>query len=267
MTPTTAISTQTAATGDLATSLRSYIKLTTIQFKLFLREPTALFFILFFPVMLLVIFGFIWGNEPGSSFSSQEFGYIDMEVPALVALVIASIAFLSIPVVTATAREKKILRRYQATPLRPLVYFTADVSVYFGMALVSMILLILVAKLIFGLRFGGSWIAVFAGFTLSMLAFIAVGYVIASLASTSRVAQIVGTVLFFPMMFFSGTAMPLAIMPPSMQQIANWLPLTHVVNLLQELWFGGGWNGLAWLILLGTLVAGTAISTAVFRWE
>ena len=229
-------------------------------------SPNALFFNLCFPVLVLLLYGFIWGNEPGGYFS-QDFGYIDMMVPALAGLIIATVAFMTIPVAPASAREQKLLRRYQVTPLRPIVYFTADVSVYFSVALVGVAFLILAAKLFFGLRFDGNWLAVLAGFTLSLLAFISLGYIIASLAPTSKLAQIVGMVVFFPMMFLSGMTIPLMIMPPGVQEFANWLPLTHVVYLLQDIWLDGAWNSLSGLILLGVLAVGTAVSTATFRWE
>ena len=266
MTTTTTPQIRPAARSAFTPVLRSCVKLTAVQFKLFMREPIALFFNLCFPVLVLLLYGFIWGNEPGGYFS-QDFGYIDMMVPALAGLIIATVAFMTIPVATASAREQKHLRRYQVTPLRPIVYFTADVSVYFSVALVGVAFLILAAKLVFGLRFGGDWVAVLTGFTLSLLAFISLGYIIASLAPTSRVAQVVGMVLFFPMMFLSGTAIPLMAMPPGVQEFANWLPLTHVVNLLQDIWLEDAWNSLFGLIMLGVLAVGTAVSTATFRWE
>ena len=246
---------------------RSYVRLASVQFKRFLREPIALFFTLVFPVLLLLVFGFIYGNEPGSPFSPPGFGYIDTEVPALAAIVIGTVALVSIPTTTAADRRQKLLRRYQATPLRPVVYFAADVSVHFGSALVGMVLLIIVAKLVFALRFGGSWLAVFGGFILSTLAFVAVGYVIASLVRSDRLAQAVGMAVYFPLMFLSGAAMPLEAMPENVREVARWLPLTHVVRLLQDLWFGLGWNWGSGLILLGMLVVGTAVSAALFRWE
>ena len=51
------------------------------------------------------------------------------------------------------------------------------------------------------------------------------------------------------------------------QEFANWLPLTHVVYLLQDIWLEDAWNSLSGLILLGVLAVGTAVSTATFRWE
>lgn len=251
----------------LATMVRSYARLTSVQFKRFLREPIALFFTLVFPLLLLLLFGFIWGNETGSPFAPPGYGYIDTEVPALAAIVIGNVALISIPNITAADRRRKLLRRYHATPLRPLAYFAADVSVHFGATSSGMVLLIIVAKLVFALRFGGSWLAVLGGFTLSTLAFVAVGYLVTSLASSDRVALALGMALYFPMMFLSGAAISQEIMPQSVRQVAGWLPLTHVVRLLQDLWFGHGWNWGSGLILLGMLVAGTAVSAALFRWE
>ena len=61
--------------------------------------------------------------------------------------------------------------------------------------------------------------------------------------------------------------MPLEIMPDNVRRVAGWLPLTHVVRLLQDLWFDRGWNWEAGLVLLGMLVVGMAVSAVVFRWE
>lgn len=174
---------------------------------------------------------------------------------------------LSIPVSTATARERKILRRYQATPLRPLAYFAADVVVNYVVALIGLILLVIAATFVFDLRFGGNWFAVWAAFTLCVLAFSAAGYVVASLSPTGRIAQVVGQVLYLPMMFLSGATMPVQIMPDGLRAVSNWLPLTHVVKLLQDLWFGVGWNTTSLLVMGAMLVLGTAASMATFRWE
>ncbi len=263
---TTLIKTQQSQFG-FGDALRSAAKLTFVQIKLFLREPVAFFFNVAFPVLILLLFGAIWGNEPGSSFFSPAFGYIDMQTPALAALIVGTVAFMTIPIATATAREQKLLRRFQATPMRPVVYLVADVVVNFAVALLGMLLLVVVAKLVFGLRFDGNWASLLAGFTLASLSFIAVGYVIASLAPTSRVAQVVGQVIYFPMMFLSGAAMPLQIMPPGIQSLAEWLPMTHVVHLLQGLWFGNNWDGTAVLVLVGMLLVGTVVSARTFRWE
>ena len=166
-------------------------------------------------------------------------------------------------------RENKILRRFRAAPMRPTTYVGATVIVYYLMSLVGMTLTILVAKVFFGLRFGGSWLDVTAGFTLIAAAFFSVGYLIASVASTARIAQVVGQLLFFPMMFLSGAAMPLEIMPEGVRSFAELLPMTHGVRLLQNLWFGQSWAGSTThvLVMLGALVLGLGLSARLFRRE
>ena len=242
--------------------------LTVVQAKLFIREPAAFFFTLIFPLLLIVMFGLVFGNEPGGMFSGP-FGYIDYSTPAITALIIVSVGLMGIPIQTATARENKILRRFRAAPMRPTTYVGATVVVYYLMSLVGMVLTILAAKALFGLRFGGSWVNVTLAFTLVAGAFFSVGYLIASVTSTARIAQVVGQLLFFPMMFLSGAAMPLQIMPDGVRNFAELLPMTHAVKLLQNLWFGQGWGGSTThvVVMLVTLAAGLVLSARLFRWE
>ncbi len=150
-----------------------------------------------------------------------------------------------------------------------MTLIAADVLVYFSMSLVGMALLVLLGKMMLGLRFSGSWPMVIGAFTFSAFAFFALGYLVASLSPTARIAQTVGMAAFFPLMFLSGAAMPHQIMPESVVRIANTLPLTHVVKLLQTSWMGEPLAGRAFEIfwLLGILVVGVAVSVKFFRWE
>ena len=245
--------------------MNSYFKLTWMQIKLFSREPVALFFTLVFPMLLLLLFGAIFGNEPDPFYGG--YGYIDAQVPGLTAIIIGTIGLTSIPVATSSARELKVLRRYKATPMRPLVYLAADITHQTLVGLLGMIILIITAFLVFDLRFGGNWFLVFLGFLLSILSFSAVGYLIAGLSPTGRIAQVVGQALYLPMMFLSGATMPLNIMGDGLRSFSSLLPLTHVVKMLQDLWFGVGWNGTAVSILTIMMVVGTVASTYTFRWE
>ena len=216
--------------------------------------------------MILLLFGMIFGNAVDPQYGGG-YGYIDALVPGLAAIIIGTVALMTIPVATATAREQKILRRYKATPMPPLVYLVADITTHVFIALIGLVILILVALLVFDLRFGGNWVYVFAGFLLGAFAFAAVGYIVAALSPTARIAQVVGQVLYFPMMLLCGVAFPPEIMPEGVRAAANWLPLTQVVNLLQNLWFGQGWSIQPVLILGLMLVLGTVVSIYTFRWE
>ena len=245
--------------------MRHIAKLGLIQLKLFAREPVALFFTLAFPLLLLFLFGMIWGNEPKPSFGG--YGYIDAEVPGLIAIILGTVGLIGIPVTTATAREQKVLRRFKASPLPSSAFLAADIAVHFSISAVGLVMLVLAAKWAFQLRFDGSWLQVAVGFSLSALAFFAVGYTLASVAKTGRIAQVLGQVVFFPMMFLSGATIPLVVMPESVQRISKALPLTQVVLMLQDLWFGRGWNLTAVAVLTSMLIVGSVSSTLLFRWE
>ena len=244
--------------------MNSFIKLIQTHMRLYLREPVAFFFTIVFPALLLVMFGAIWGNDP---FPGVDFGFIDMQVPALAGIVLGTVAFASIPITTATNREQGILRRFKATPMPTWKWMSAEITANLVIAILSMIVLVIIGWIGFGMQFRGNWGLVLIGFTLSAVSFMAMGYVVASLSPTPRIAQVAGQLIYFPMMFLSGAAIPLSQMPDGIRSFSQWLPMTHVVELLQDLWFGRGWAMNSVWILLALMVIGGLLSARLFRWE
>ncbi len=247
--------------------MRGFLKLTFVELKLFLREPEAAFFTLAFPLMMLFIFGSIYGNKPTPFFGG--FGSVDVSVPSYTALIIATSGILSLTIVLAVYRESGVLRRFQATPLKPLAILYAEVIVIFTVTAIGMVLLIIAAKLVYGLRFAGNPLNVLAAFILSSFSFFSLGFILAGLMPNARTAQIVAMAIFFPMMFLSGATIPREVLPAAIQKYGQLLPLTHVVNLLRGLWVGDSW-GVHFKevgILSGLLVIGVIVSAKTFRWE
>ncbi len=185
------------------------------------------------------------------------------------ALIVVSVGLMSVPIGTASDREKGILRRYYSTPVSPAVYLTANIFVYYIMTFIGFLILLLIGKLVYNMQFEGNIFSVFLGFTLGCLSFFAFGYLIASLAPTARVAQIIGMVIAFPMMFLSGAAIPIEVFPDKVKNVSQFIPLTHLVKLMRGLWIGESWR-LHWiniLVLLGLLIVGGLISIKIFKWE
>ncbi|MCD6345188.1 MAG: ABC transporter permease [Anaerolineae bacterium] len=247
--------------------MRSLWKLTLVEAKLYLREPMAAFFTLVFPLMMLFLFGSIYGNEPTDFYDGR--GSVDVSVPGYMAMIIGTVGLLSIAITMATYRETGVLRRYRATPLRPAAILTAQVVVNFVMTLLGVLLLVVAARLVYGLRFEGNAVSVLGAFILSTLSFFAIGFLLASLAPTARVANIVGMVLFYPNLFLSGAAMPKEMFPDGVLLVSRVLPLTYVVDLLQGLWFGEPWGDhlTEVAVLVGMLAVGVIVSAKTFRWE
>ena len=247
--------------------MRAFMKYTWTEIKLFLREPIGAFFTLLFPLMMLFLFGSIYGNEPTPMFNG--YGTVDISVPAYTAMIIATTGLMGLTITMSSYREKGILRRLRISPLRPQVILAGQVVVIFLMTVLGMLLLILAGTLVYNLRFDGKVLNVILAFLLSSMSFFSLGFVLASILPNARTAQVVGMAILYPMLFLSGAGMPLEILPESLQNFSKFLPLTHVVNLLRGLWTGGSWADHmvdVW-VLLGVLAAGVLISSLTFRWE
>ncbi len=247
--------------------MKAFWNLMIAEVKLYLREPVAAFFTIAYAPMMLILFGMIYGNKPEAIFGGL--GTMDISVPSYIGLIIVTVGLISVPIDTATNRDKGILRRFRATPLHPEIYLAADVTGNYLMTLIGVLLLVVIGKLAYHIHFSGNWLSVFLGFTLSALAFYALGYLLAALAPTARIAQTVGMVLAFPMMFISGATIPIEVLPHGVRQAANFIPLTHVVTLMRGLWFGDPWSAhlIEVTILVGTLVVSSLLAAHLFRWE
>jgi len=247
--------------------MKSLLKMTWMEAKLFLREPIGAFFTLIFPLMMLFLFGSIYGNTPSEIFNGL--GTIDISVPAYTAMIIATTGLMGITITISSYRETGVLRRLRATPIGPQMVLIAQLFVFFVMTTLGMVLLVVAGKLVYNMRFDGNGFSVLAGFTLSSLSFFAIGFVLASLMPTARTAQVVGMVLLYPMLFLSGAGFPRELLPETILKVSKFLPLTHVVTLLRGLWVGDALNShLSEIgILVGILVLGVLISIKTFRWE
>jgi len=248
--------------------MKSLLKMTWVEAKLFLREPVSAFFTLVFPLVMLFIFGFIYGNVPPPPGSDSQ-SAIDGLIPALTAMVIGMTGLMPITITMATYRENGILRRLRTTPVSPLVVLAAQLIVVFIMTGLGMLLLVVAGKLVFHVRFDGNAFSLLAGFTLGSLSFFGIGFILAGTMPTARTAQIVAMVLLYPMLILSGAAWPRELMPAAVQKISAFLPLTYVVTLLRGLWVGEPWGKhlLDVGVLVGMLILGIIISVKTFRWE
>ncbi|MFG2778354.1 ABC transporter permease [Streptomyces prunicolor] len=236
------------------------------ELRLFRREPGALFWILLFPTLLLVILGSI----PGFRDHDADLGglrTIDVYVPVAVLLGMIVGALQSMPQNLTGYRERGILRRMSATPVRPTALLSAQMVVYGAAALVSALLALIVGRLAFDVRLpkqpGGYLLALL----LAILAALALGAVVSALSRTTKIAGAIGSAVFFPMMFCAGVWIPVNSMPDVMARIVGYTPFGAAAEALNRA-AAGNWPG--WTHL-GVLVAWTVLLTAGasrwFRWE
>jgi ABC-2 type transport system permease protein len=246
--------------------MRALSKMTWVETKLFVREPAAIFFTLAFPVMVLLLFAGIFGNEPVPG--NPGLRTVDIMSPAYTGMVIATTALLGLPITLAGYRQQGVLRRLSATPLHPSMILAAQAVVNLAMTVLGIALLLLTARLVYDLRLPDAPLSVALAFVLASFSFLAFGFALAGLLPSARTAQIVGQVIFFPMFFLSGAAgIPPGMLPDALRHVSEVLPLTYVVELVQDLWIEGSWNIPALVVLFGVLVASVVISAKTFRWE
>ena len=108
------------------------------------------------------------------------------------------------------------------------------------------------------------------GAVMGAVTFLALGYVIASFASTEDAANGMTSVIQFPMMFLSGTFFPIDQMPDVLKVVARVIPLTYLSDALRQVTVGGAAFAPLWtcfLVLGGWLVVCFGIASRKFRWQ
>jgi ABC-2 type transport system permease protein len=175
----------------------------------------------------------------------------------------------SLVAIMAIYREGGILKRLRATPLSPVTILGAHVVVKLGFTVCSLGLLVLAGKRLFPGVMQVNLLSFTVAVLVSTLGILSLGFVIASLVPTARFAQPIGALVLYPMLAVSGLFFPSSRLPPAVRAVAQVLPTTHAVALLQGVWDGSGW-GAHWVdaaALLALFLGYCALSTRVFRWE
>jgi len=211
--------------------------------------------------------GIIFGNAPQPALNGLS--QMDVSVTAYVALIIGITGLTSVPIAVTSRREMGVLRRFSATPLKPLTYFLADIVAPVLVTLLGALILILLGFLIYHVRFEGQWLSVIAGICLSIFSFFSLGYAIAGIVPNTAIATVLGNVVIIPMNILSGALIPLEVLPQAVREISRFIPMTYMVTLLRGLWFGDSWGNhlLEVAVLVGLLILGMIVVGLTFKWE
>lgn len=249
--------------------MRPALRLTWVELKLFVREPLTAVFTFAFPLVMLFVLAEVFGNsvatDDDGSLVYRGVGPIDFYVPAYVALVSAAVGLVSLPVHLAGYRERGVLRRFRASGMPMTTLLAAEVAVSLVIVAVS------------GLVIGGSAAAVYrvaapehvlgvaVTFLLVALSFAAIGVLLGALLPNARAAQGAGIMLFFVMLMICGAGPPPEVLSGPLRAVADLLPLTYGVRLIQDPWLGLGWDWTATAVMLVVLVVGGAVAVPLLR--
>lgn len=244
--------------------MHTFWKLTRTEARLLLREPTTFGVALLLPTVLILGLGAV----PALRERSEEFDgvrFIDYFAPSVVVMVVAIVGLTALPAIMATYRERGMLRRMRTTPVHPAKLLGAQLTVSLATTVVSVVIVIAVGRLAYGVPLPQHPLGFAIAFILGMGAVFAVGLLIAALAPNNRLATGLATVVFMVVMFFGGVYVPRFFMPEAIVRIGEFTP-PGVQSLLDA------WNGTApaagpLLIMGGTALLFGAVSAKVFKWE
>jgi ABC-2 type transport system permease protein len=200
---------------------------------------------------------------------TENLNFISYFVPSILGMSIMQIGiFAAVPLVA--DREKHILKRLAATPLRRWQLVGSNVLMRVVIALVQAVIIIGVGAVVFGVQVSSSGGLALLFIVLGAMTFLSIGYVIASFAKTEEAANGMTSVVQFPMMFLSGIFFPINAMPDFLQGIARLIPLTYLGDALRQLMVGGAAFAPLWVcagVLAAWLVACFGIAAVKFRWQ
>ncbi|MGN1131196.1 MAG: ABC transporter permease [Ruminococcus sp.] len=247
--------------------MKSFITLFKNELKLNIRNMNMVIFAVIMPLVILVILGFIYGTKTADKGVSYTF--LEQSFGALCSISMCAGGLMGLPLVISEYRERKILKRFQVTPVSPLKLLIVEFSIYVVYCLASMITLIPTAMLIWNVRISGSWLAFLGSWLLTMVSTLSIGMMVGGVAKNSKSASVIACILYFPMLIFSGATLPFEVMPEVMQKIVSIFPLTQGIQLMKSTFLGlptpNAWFPI--LVMATVTLISTGIAVKFFKWE
>ncbi|KXK60588.1 ABC transporter [Micromonospora rosaria] len=232
--------------------------------KLHLRDWPTILTVVGLPVVILVVLGAIPAlREPSPDFDGQTF--ISYFSPSLLVMTLAVTGLTALPSTLATYRERGMLRRLATTPASPAALLVAQLLVTLATMVVGAIVLVVVARLAFGVPLPAHALGFTVAFVLGTGALLAVGLLVAALARTAKAAQAMSVPLFMATMFFGGVYLPRFMLPEFLVRIGDWTP--PGVQALLDAWTGTAPGVLPLVIMAVIAVLAGTVAAKLFRWE
>lgn len=242
------------------------IQLTKVEGKLALRSIDGVLFGIGMPLGVLLLTTMIAGSKQAGA---ADYTFLDSSFSSLLVVGICATAFMGIPLTICDYRDKKILKHFFVTPASPGHLIATQVVVAMITAIISAILVALVSVVFLDYRMQGSWGLLIASYFLVMIAMYSLGLLIASLCKNIKIANLVCSLVYFPILFLSGAVIPFELFPTGMQKIAHVLPLTQGVQLLKSVSLNQPIGNPRFIIILLIVITivGFGLAAKLFRWE
>ncbi len=199
------------------------------------------------------------GDGGGEGFVSG----LDFYVPGVIGIAVLTPIFFT-SAMAAEYRERQYFKLLATTPLRKSEYLLARTGWMVGIIFLSTFLLILVARAVFGTLYMLDLVSV-ALIAAGSVLFISVGVAIGNFAKSADAASAIANVIYFPMMFLTGTFFPLELMPDFMQTVSRFLPLAYFNEGLRDTLIFGNIPGA--LVNLGIVAVLAVVFFILSAWS
>ena len=247
--------------------MKTFKTMLKTELKLSLRGMDMVIFAICLPLIILFILGIIYGNKP--AFDGANYTFLEQSFGAFSTISICAGGVMGLPLVICDYRSKNILKRYQVTPVSPSIILIVQVTIYTLYAITSFILLYFTATIFFEFQFRGHFISYLGGYLLVIVTIFSIGMMVGGIAPNTKIAGIIASILYFPMLIFSGATLPYEIMPTTLQKVADVLPLTQGIKILKAATLNTAIENIIPSIIVMIFIALVCIwiSLKFFKWE
>lgn len=247
--------------------MKTFNTILKTELKLSLRGMDMFIFAICMPIVVLLVLGFIYGNKP--AFDGANYTFLEQSFGALTSISICAGGVMGLPLVVSDYRSKYILKRFRVTPVRPILILMVQVAIYALYSFASLILLFVIAKVFFGFTMQGSLLQFLFGWLLVMISMFSIGMMVGGIAKNSKIAGVIASILYFPMLIFSGATLPYEIMPPLMQKVADVFPLTQGIKILKSTTLGLPIDNVvfSFLLMIAITILCSFVAVKWFKWE
>ena len=192
-----------------------------LERRMFWRNPSAAFFNFFLPLLFLALFGAIFGGNQKN---------LDVIVPGIAGMAIMSTTFSALAINLTFLREQGVLKRMRGTPLPSGAYLTGIAANAVTNAAVQITLVILAGRLFFNIGWPKDWIELVVFVVLGVVCLASLGVAYSHVIPNFDAAPAYVNIVFLPVIFISGVFYDVDNTPVFLRDIAQALPLTHIID-------------------------------------
>lgn len=246
-----------------------------VELRGFLREPAAVGFTLLFPVMLLVLFGSIFGDDV----EGTDVTFSQLYVSGIIGSSLMSVGFTALAIGITNERESGTLKRLAGTPMPKGAYFLGKVGLVAVLGLAETAVMLAVGVAMFNLTLPtavGHWVTAAWVFVLGAAAATVLGIAAGGLIPSAKAAPAITNVPFVALQFISGVFVPESQLPHGIRTVASFFPLRWMCKGMRSAFLpdsflraesAGSWqHGKVAVVLVAWCVAGAMITLRTFRW-